>query len=78
MIRKIMVSGGIPIIDTQRPPKYLRIGRFNLSAIRYILGRINNVMKNAKARPNMMVHDKRLPEYCTITSEKYMWIQISK
>src|ERR1700676_1556579 len=57
IIRKINVSGGIPIMDTHLPPKYLRIGLFSLSAIRYILGRMNSVMKKANASPKMIVQD---------------------
>ena len=39
MIRKIKVSGGMPIMETHLPPKYRRIGLFSLSAIRYMLGK---------------------------------------
>ena len=37
------------------PPNCLCIGRFNLSAIRYILGTMTSVMKNAKVNPNIIV-----------------------
>src|SRR6185369_7607699 len=55
--RNINVSGGIPIMEIHLPPKYLRIGRLSRSAIRYILGRINSVMKKAKASPKMIVQE---------------------
>ena len=58
MIRKMNVRGGMPITDTHLPPKYRRIGLLNLSAIMYILGKINSVIKKANANPNMIVQDK--------------------
>ena len=39
----------------QVPPNILRIGLRKRSAIKYILGTIISVMKNAKASPNIMV-----------------------
>ena len=44
-------------MDIHFPPKYLRIGRFSLSAIRYMLGRMKRVIKKANARPKIMVQD---------------------
>ena len=51
------VSGGIPRKDIHFPPYILRIGLLNLSAIRYMLGTINKVIKNAKVKPNMIVQE---------------------
>ena len=51
-----IVSGGIPSIEIHFPPYCLRIGRFSLSAIRYILGTMMSVIKNANAKPKMIVH----------------------
>ena len=55
-INKI-VSGGIPNMLIHLPPYILRIGRRKRSAIKYMLGTMNRVMKNAKERPKMIVHD---------------------
>ena len=55
-INKI-VNGGMPSILIQVPPNKRRIGRFNRSAIRYILGTITKVIKNANVNPKMMVQD---------------------
>ena len=55
---KIKVKGGIPRKEIHLPPKCRRIGLFNRSAIRYMLGTMNSVMKKANARPNMIVQDK--------------------
>ena len=52
---KSSVNGGIPMIEIHLPPNCLCIGRFNLSAIRYILGTITNVIKKAKVNPNIIV-----------------------
>src|SRR5690348_1417060 len=52
-----MVNGGMPIIEIHLPPNMRRIGRFSLSAIRYMLGTITSVIKNANAKPKMIVHD---------------------
>src|ERR1700722_2407492 len=48
----------MPSIEIHFPPYIFRIGRFNLNAIRYMLGTIINVIKNAKANPKIIVHDK--------------------
>ena len=52
-----MVNGGIPRIEIHFPPNILLIGRLNLSAIKYIPGTISRVIKKAKAKPKIMVHD---------------------
>jgi hypothetical protein len=53
----MIVKGGIPRNETHLPPQWRRIGRLSRSAIRYMLGTMNRVMKKAKARPKMMVQD---------------------
>ena len=52
------VIGGIPKKLIHVPPKVLRMGLFNLSAMRYIAGTIIRVMKKANANPKMMVQLK--------------------
>src|SRR5690348_4462428 len=66
------VSGGIPRMEIHFPPYCLRIGRFSLSAIRYILGTIIKVIKKANARPNMIVHDKGFQK-TTLSPPKKIW-----
>src|SRR5947209_1623817 len=51
------VNGGMPRKDIHLPPYILRIGRLRRSEMRYIPGTINKVMKKAKAKPKMIVHD---------------------
>src|SRR5450432_2504332 len=70
--RKINVSGGIPIMETHLPPKYLRIGRLSLSDIMYMLGKINRVIKNAKARPNIIVQDNGF-QNTALSPPKNIW-----
>ena len=47
----------MPSMEIHLPPNCLRIGRFSLSAIRYMLGTIMSVIKNAKASPKIIVHE---------------------
>ena len=49
------MSGGMPRKLIHFPPNCLRIGRRNLSAIKYMAGTIMSVIKNAKANPKMIV-----------------------
>ena len=56
-IRKKIVKGGIPRKEIHLPPQWRRMGRLRRSAIRYMLGTMKRVIKKAKARPKMMVHD---------------------
>ena len=60
---KRMVNGGIPSMEIHLPPNILRMGLLNLSAIRYMPGTMNSVIKNANAKPKMIVQDKWFPEY---------------
>ena len=55
--RNMGVNGGIPKKEIHLPPYILRIGLFNRSAIRYMLGTMNRVMKKAKANPKIIVQD---------------------
>ena len=50
-------------------PKNLSMGRFNLSAIRYILGTITRVRKKEKSRPKMIVQLKG-PQNTTLSPPK--------
>ena len=52
------VNGGIPNMLIHFPPKCLRIGRRNLSAIIYMPGTMNKVMKKANINPKIKVQLK--------------------
>ena len=54
------------------PPNIRCIGLRNLSAIRYIAGTIINVIKNAKASPNIIVQLSGL-QNATLSPPKKIW-----
>ena len=49
------ISGGMPKKLIHFPPNMVLMGRFNLSAIRYMAGTKTRVIKNANAKPKMIV-----------------------
>jgi hypothetical protein len=56
--RKMIVNGGIAKKLINLPPNMRSIGLRKRSAIKYIEGTIIKVMKKARAKPKIMVHDK--------------------
>ena len=66
------VNGGIPSMEIHLPPYCLRIGRLSLSAIRYMLGTIMSVIKNANASPKIIVHESGFQKRA-LSPPKNMW-----
>ena len=76
-INKI-VNGGMPSMEIHLPPNCLRIGRLSLSAIRYMLGTIMSVIKNANASPKIIVHESGFQKRALSPPKKYVRIEICK
>jgi len=58
LAKRIAIIGSKPKKDTHLPPNLFLIGLFNLSAIKYIAGTISKVIKNANAKPKIIVHER--------------------